>query len=99
MEISDYIKEFERRKTIFKPSTNEYLKYAFEFNCQLMEWFGLKPGENTKDLTIMMKSYIQKDLNFVNEYYHAYGRIHTVVVPSLKHIPKHIYYTIKGDLK
>ena len=97
-EISDLVNEMIRRKTTFVPSTNEYLRYAFEFNCQLLEWFGNKPSENTKDLMIMMKSYIQRDLNFVNEFYHTYGRTHKVIVPDLKHIPEHIYYTVKKQL-
>ena len=94
MEISDLVREIERRKVTFDPDNEAYLRYVFELNCQLLERFNKKPGENWKELNIMMKSYIQKDLIFINDYYHKYGRPNILVVPPLSEIPNHIEYSL-----
>ena len=98
-EISDLILEMQRRKVVFKPNTNEYLRYAFEYNCQLMERLGQNPIEDTNHLRLCIKAYIQKDLNEMNKYYYKHGRLDVLQVPSLEAIPKHIDYTLRNYKK
>ena len=86
--------EITRRKVTFEPSEDAYLKYVFELNCQTMERFRKKPGEHPDELRVMMKSYIEMDITFIDEYYRTYGRTNTLAVPPLSAIPEHIDYTL-----
>ena len=94
IEISDLIHEMERRKIVFMPSKEEYLKYLFTYNCMLLEATGHNPCWDNGMLRECIHNNVQKDLNAVNDYYHDIGRPYTLYIPSLEHIPEHINYTL-----